>query len=51
MIARHWPLGTFFYCAAAPMLFAMIAVLLMMRSRQPPSTRQEARVQTSRGLS
>jgi MFS transporter, AAHS family, 4-hydroxybenzoate transporter len=51
MIAHHWPLGTIFYCAAAPMLFAMVAVLLMMRSRQPPSTRQETRVQTSRGVS
>ncbi|HEY4350034.1 MAG TPA: MFS transporter [Paraburkholderia sp.] len=51
MIARHWPLDTIFYFAAAPMLFAMVAVLMMMRSRQPPSTRQEARVQTSRGLS
>jgi hypothetical protein len=33
------------------MLFAMAAVLLMMRTPQPPSTRQDARIQTSRGLS
>jgi len=51
MIARHWPLETIFYCAAVPMLLAVVAVLLMMRTRQPASTRQEARVQTSRGLS
>jgi AAHS family 4-hydroxybenzoate transporter-like MFS transporter len=51
MIASHWPLETIFYCAAMPMLFAMVAVLLMMRTPQPPSTRQEARVHTSRGLS
>jgi hypothetical protein len=29
----------------------MVAVLLMMNTRQPPSTRQEARVQPSRSLS
>jgi AAHS family 4-hydroxybenzoate transporter-like MFS transporter len=51
MIANHWPLTTIFYCAALPMLFAMAAVLLMMRTPQPPSTRQDARIQTSRGLS
>ncbi|HVE08435.1 MAG TPA: MFS transporter [Paraburkholderia sp.] len=51
MIAHHWPLETIFYCAALPMLFAMVAVLLMMNTRQPPSTRQEARVQPSRSLS
>ncbi|MDQ7975984.1 MFS transporter [Paraburkholderia sp. SARCC-3016] len=51
MIARHWPLATIFYCAAAPMLFAMVAVLLMMRSRQPPSTRQDPHIQTSRSVS
>ena len=51
MIASHWPLETIFYCAAVPMLFAMVAVLLMMRAPQPPSTRQEPRVNTSRGLS
>jgi MFS transporter, AAHS family, 4-hydroxybenzoate transporter len=51
MIARHWPLQTIFYCAAIPMLFAMAAVLMMMRTPQPPGTRQKARVQTSRGLS
>jgi AAHS family 4-hydroxybenzoate transporter-like MFS transporter len=51
MIADHWPLTTIFYCAALPMLFAMAAVLLMMRAPQPPSTRQDARIQTSRGVS
>jgi AAHS family 4-hydroxybenzoate transporter-like MFS transporter len=51
MIANHWPLETIFFCAAMPMLLAMVVVLLMMRSPQPPSTRQETRVQTSRGLS
>jgi AAHS family 4-hydroxybenzoate transporter-like MFS transporter len=51
MIANHWPLTTIFYCAALPMLFAMATVLLMMRTPQPPSTRQDARIQTSRGLS
>jgi AAHS family 4-hydroxybenzoate transporter-like MFS transporter len=51
MIARHWSLESIFYCAALPMLFATGVVLLMMRTPQPPSTRQEARVQTSEGLS
>jgi MFS transporter, AAHS family, 4-hydroxybenzoate transporter len=51
MIAKHWPLETIFYCAAVPMLLAMVVVLLMMRTPQPPSTRQEARVQPREGLS
>ena len=51
MIANHWPLTTIFYCAALPMLFAMAAVLLMMRAPQPPSTRQDALIQTSKGVS
>ncbi|MFT4066160.1 MFS transporter [Paraburkholderia sp.] len=51
MIGSHWSLTSIFYCAAVPMLLAMVAVLLMMCSRQPPSTRQDARIQASRGLS
>jgi AAHS family 4-hydroxybenzoate transporter-like MFS transporter len=51
MIASHWPLETVFYCAALPMLFAMMVVLVMMRSPQPPNARHETRVQTPRGVS
>jgi AAHS family 4-hydroxybenzoate transporter-like MFS transporter len=53
MIARHWPLSTIFYCAAVPMLFAMLTVLVMMRTKQPRAAhapdvpRKEAEVQTS----
>jgi AAHS family 4-hydroxybenzoate transporter-like MFS transporter len=51
MIARHWSLSLIFYSAAVPMLFAMLTVLAMMRTKQPPSARQEVRVQTSKGMS
>jgi AAHS family 4-hydroxybenzoate transporter-like MFS transporter len=51
MIERHWPLAMIFYCAAVPLVFAMISMLAMMRTKQSATRDENASVQTSRVVS
>jgi AAHS family 4-hydroxybenzoate transporter-like MFS transporter len=48
MIAHRWPLAMIFYCTAVPLVFAMISMLAMMRTKRPPARDETASVQTSR---